>query len=147
MEWDIVEEYYYWDMNPNKTYLKNKIGLYKYLIKLKMSSIYDYYKNRYMEPMQETCNTLIKENFYLKQQVDKYKSTYKKLKINMPLVSKSRIREWIENLEKAEEKLETAENQLYKQQKDYEKLQKSVSKLKSSNTKLRKQIKNCNCEE
>ena len=87
MDWDIVEEYYYWDMYPNKTYLKNKFGLYKYLIKLKMLSIYDYYKNKYMEPMQEKCNDLIKENFYLKQQVDKYKSKYKKIK-NKYAVSK-----------------------------------------------------------
>lgn len=93
MDWDIVENYYYWDMHPNKTYLKNKIGLYKYLIKLKMytfkksivknfcdHSIYNYYKNKFIDPMQEKCNELIKENFYLKKELEYYKSkhTFKK---------------------------------------------------------------------
>jgi hypothetical protein len=82
MDWDIIE-YYYWDMHPNKTYLKNKIGLYKYLIKLKMSSIYNYYKNTFIDPMQEKCNELIKENFYLKKELEYYKSqhTFKKSNI------------------------------------------------------------------
>jgi len=77
MEWDIVEEYYYWDMNPKWTEFKNKFGLYKFLIK----------KYFMINVYQEKCNELIKENFYLKQQVDKYKSKYKKIK-NKYAVSK-----------------------------------------------------------
>ena len=94
MDWDIIENYYYWDMNPNKTYLKNKIGLYKYLIKLKMhtfkNSIYDYYKNKFIDPMQERCNELIKENFYLKQELDKYKSHTFKKEIDVRIKSKNK---------------------------------------------------------
>lgn len=75
--WDIVENYYYWDFHPRTTYLKNKLGLYKYLFKKTMASISEYYRDMFIDPLQEKCNELVKENFYLKRQLEYYKSQYK----------------------------------------------------------------------
>ena len=79
MEWDIVENYYYWDMNPKWTEFKNKFGLYKFLIK----------KYFMVNLYQEKCNDLIKRNFYLKKELEYYKSQYKKL-YNVRIKSKSK---------------------------------------------------------
>ena len=76
--WDIVENYYYWDFHPRTTYLKNKLGLYKYLFKKTMASISEYYRDIFIDPLQEKCNELVKENFYLKKKLEYYKLKYKK---------------------------------------------------------------------
>ena len=78
--WDIVENYYYWDFHPRTTYLKNKIGLYKYLFKKTMASISEYYRDMFIDPLQEKCNELIEENFNLKTQIEYYKHIIRKNK-------------------------------------------------------------------
>ena len=48
------------------------------------------YKNKFIDPMQERCNELIKENFYLKQELDKYKSYTFKKEIDVRIKSKNK---------------------------------------------------------
>jgi len=81
-DFEIVENYYYYDFTPTRTYVKNIIGYYKYLFKNKMkdfkTSIYEWYKKNEIEPLQNKCNELIKENFYLKKELEYYKIEFQK---------------------------------------------------------------------
>jgi len=94
---EIVENYYYYDFSPTRTYVKNKIGYYIYLFKNKMSdfktSIYEWYKKNEIEPIQNKCNDLIKQNFHLKKELEYYKIEFQKFQNAVRIKNSNKIME------------------------------------------------------